>query len=368
MGMPFSESIGIGNGAKYVDCHRIVCEGGDVMRLERPREINGQIDFGSGTKRRGISGLDSGNCRFAFWDGIKIDAHYCPRCGVDAIYTYKRRPIFKCIVCEKQFSLTSGTIFASRKMPMKKILFATPQVIDAAKGVSALELSRKLQCQYKTAWVLEHKLREAMVRDFNLAPLCGTVEVDGTWVGGYTKPKNARKEKDVSNPETLKKNPWAIPYLGKKKLCVVVVRERGGRVRTFVGKSEIEAKDFIRAIVSKDATLHCDQYAGYDDLIWHFKVVFRINHSECFFTPESNTNSAENYFSMLKRAIKGVYHHIAHPNYVHAYTEEMGWRLTNMRIPNLEKFTALVRATALPSNSKFVGVWQRRAVPGRVLH
>src|SRR5918994_6981170 len=86
----------------------------------------------------------------------------CPRCGCVACYEYASRPIFKCKGCGHQFSITSGTIFASRKLPVRDYLLAIAIFVNGAKGYSALQLSRDLDVQYKTAFVLAHKLREAV--------------------------------------------------------------------------------------------------------------------------------------------------------------------------------------------------------------
>jgi transposase-like protein len=103
---------------------------------------------------------------FALFKSIRFAENqgepFCPHCGCVAVYTYKSRPIFKCQGCEKQFSLTSGTVFSHRKMSISDILYAIAEFIEGAKGVSAMYLQRKFQCDYRTAWVLEHKLREAM--------------------------------------------------------------------------------------------------------------------------------------------------------------------------------------------------------------
>lgn len=87
---------------------------------------------------------------------------YCPKCGCTAVYGYKSRPIFKSKGCKAQFSVTSGTIFASRKLARRDILAAIAIFVNGAKGISALQLSRDLDVQYKTAFVMAHKLREAM--------------------------------------------------------------------------------------------------------------------------------------------------------------------------------------------------------------
>ena len=91
----------------------------------------------------------------------------CPRCGCVAVYEYRTPRIFKCEGCERQFSVTTATIFASRKLPMRDLLAAIAIFVNGAKGISALQLSRDLHVQYKTAFVLAHKLREAMGSELN---------------------------------------------------------------------------------------------------------------------------------------------------------------------------------------------------------
>lgn len=86
----------------------------------------------------------------------------CPRCGCVETYDIATRRKFKCVACHHQFSVTSGTIFASRKMSFTDLLAAIVIFVNGAKGYAALHLSRDLDCQYKTAFVLTHKLREAM--------------------------------------------------------------------------------------------------------------------------------------------------------------------------------------------------------------
>src|SRR3954463_3681942 len=89
----------------------------------------------------------------------------CPACGCLAVYEYRCRPLWKCKACGKQFSVTSGTIFHSRKLPFRDYLMAIALFMNGVKGVSALQLGRDLDVSYKTAYVLAHKLREAMGAD-----------------------------------------------------------------------------------------------------------------------------------------------------------------------------------------------------------
>src|SRR5579885_3675011 len=110
---------------------------------------------------------------------------YCPRCGCASVCAYRTRQLWKCKGCQHQFSATSGTIFASRKLPIRDILLAIAIFTNGAKGHSALQLSRDLDCQYKTAFVMDHKIREAMGADVHDEEISGEVEIDGAYLGGY---------------------------------------------------------------------------------------------------------------------------------------------------------------------------------------
>ena len=153
----------------------------------------------------------------------------CPRCGCLGVYRYATRALFKCKACEHQFSVTSGTIFANRKMPLRTILLAIAIFVNGAKGHSALQLSRDLDCQYKTAFVLSHKIREALAAEKADATVSGEVAVDGAYFGGYVKPANYR--------ENRRDRRLAINQTGKRRV-VVIARETHGKTLPFVFKSE----------------------------------------------------------------------------------------------------------------------------------
>ena len=151
--------------------------------------------------------------RWAATDGEPV----CPTCGCVVCYAYASRPIFKCKACGDQFSLTSGTIFSSRKLPMRDYLMAIAIFVNGAKGHSALQLSRDLDCQYKTAFVLAHKLREAMAAEHKGKVLSGHVEIDGAYFGGHIRQTNRKADRIDRR--------LAEHQTGKRK-CVVVMRER----------------------------------------------------------------------------------------------------------------------------------------------
>jgi transposase-like protein len=120
---------------------------------------------------------------------------YCPRCRCIAVYSLTTRNRWKCQRCCHQFSVTSSTVFAGRKLPIRTYLLAIAIFVNSAKGHSALQLSRDLNIQYRSAFVLLHKLRDMISREVNKITLSGRVEVDGAYFGGYVKPANYKKNR-----------------------------------------------------------------------------------------------------------------------------------------------------------------------------
>jgi transposase-like protein len=273
---------------------------------------------------------------------------YCPACGCVAIYAYASRPIFKCKGCDKQFSVTSGTIFASRKLPLRDYLAAIAIFVNGAKGHSALQLSRDLNCQYKTAFVLAHKLREAMGSQ-QPETVGGHVEIDGAYFGGYVKPENRKEDrKDRRRLEN---------QTGKRRV-VVVMRERNGRTLPFVFKGEDDAVPTIRERVADGATLYADEASAWDALHARYAME-RVNHSVAFKDKGVCTNQAESFFSRLRRAEIGTHHHIS-GKYLACYASEMAWREDHRRVANGAQYLAVVAAAAAhPVSAQWSRYWQR---------
>jgi transposase-like protein len=115
----------------------------------------------------------------------------CPACGVvERHWFLSSRRQWRCQDCGHTFSVTSGTIFAHHKLPLQIHLGAIALYSHAVKGLSALQLSRDLDVQYKTAFVVMHKLRQSLMDQRDETPLAGEVELDGGYVGGSVRPAN----------------------------------------------------------------------------------------------------------------------------------------------------------------------------------
>jgi hypothetical protein len=243
--------------------------------------------------------------------------------------------------------VTSGTIFASRKLPVRDYLLAIAIFVNGAKGISALQLSRDLSCDYKTAFVLAHKLRETMAPAAGEVSVGGEVEIDGAYFGGHVKPEN-RIEDRVDRRKTPN---------GKKR-CVVIMRERGGRALPFVVSSEDAAVPMARSIIRPGSTVHADEASHWNALHLNFDTK-RIHHGKAYSLDGACTNQAESFFSRMRRAEIGTHHHIS-GRYLPGYADEFAWRENNRRISNGGQFQILAGLAARATISgRWAGYWQR---------
>lgn len=276
---------------------------------------------------------------------------FCPACGCTEPYFIATRRKWKCRACDKQFSATSGTIFASRKMAFVDLLAAICIWANCAKGISALQLSRDLDCQYKTAFVLAHKLREAMARGNDDVTLDGTVEIDGAYFGGHVRPENHKKDR---------KDRRLLANRDTDRRVVVVLRQRKGRTLPFVVLREADGTKIVRQRVALGTELHADEGLHWDELEATYKA-HRINHSQAYSWDDACTNQAESYFSRLRRAVQGQHHHVS-KQYLYQYANEAAWREDHSRETNGAQHRAILTAAfASPVSRAWKGYWQRSA-------
>jgi transposase-like protein len=204
---------------------------------------------------------------------------FCPKCGCTIVYDCRRAngtARWRCKACRHSFSITSGTLFHSRKMPLRAYLFAIAIFCNEVKGKSMLALSRDLGTHYMTAFVLAHKIREAMASEVKATASVGgggkQAEIDGAYFGGYVKPANRRENR---------RDRRLSEYRSGKRQCVVVIRERDGLTLPGVYRSEGEALDFIRRRVGKGTIVHADESTAWNPLHGRF-LLKRINHQEAY--------------------------------------------------------------------------------------
>lgn len=287
-----------------------------------------------------------------------LDEQICPQCGVCRKHAFIRtRKQWACKDCGHRFSVTSGTVFANHKLGFRVILAAVALFVHAAKGMSALQLSRSLDVQYKTAYVLFHKLRESLMRERDTSLLSGDVEMDGGYCHSYVRPKN-RKQERVDR--RLKQN------LNPNKRAVLVMRERGepgqGAKRTLTSiikqENEQDIRNLVYQYVAPEAVIYADEHSAYASLAARH-TVHQVNHQEAYSAEDgTNQNQAESFFSRMRRLMIGQIHKNA-PKYLPYYANEVAWREDHRRCSSSEQFEYLMQAALkLRPSRDWAGYWQ----------
>lgn len=272
------------------------------------------------------------------WPNGEIGCVHCGEIGRISKITRKatgknkRSTIYQCLACGKQFSATSGTIFNDTHLPLTKWFMAIALICEAKKGISAKQLERHLGVNYRTAWHLAHRIREAMQEG---GLLTGVVEADET----YLTPKKPRKGK---------------PYVKKEKRDVVLgMVERGGKLRLVpIADSKMEIiEPILEKHISPDAVLHTDGHPSYYIIGKRKFAAHRaIDHTKTYAIGDLHTNTIENAFSLLKRGIYGSYHKVS-IKHLGRYCNEFSYRF-NRRGEQAATFDGtlknLARGKALP--------------------
>jgi transposase-like protein len=256
----------------------------------------------------------------------------CPHCGNDEKHyklPNKTRRLWKCAKCRKQFTVTVGTIFESSHVPLHKWLWAFYLICSSKKGMSAHQLHRALKVTYKTAWFMGHRIRYAMQQPPFTSRLAGVVEVDETYVGG--KERN-RKRADRQHKKGR----------GTGKTPVVTLVERGGSVRSerVANVTGRELKGAIRRHVDPSARIVTDSFKSYAGIGKEYASHETVNHAlDEWARGDVHTNTAENFFSILKRGIDGTYHHVSEAH-LPRYLAEFDFRYNARKMTDSERTMA----------------------------
>jgi len=251
----------------------------------------------------------------------------CPACEAKDPGFLKTRRIWKCRDCGRQFSVKLGTIFEDSPLGLDKWLPAIWMLANSKNGISSYELARALGITQKSAWFMLHRIRLAM-RTKTFEKMGGTVEADETFIGGAAKFMHASKRKRVIRGSG-----------GMDKTPVLGMLERGqdgkpSRVRALVVKNitKHQLHKNIRATVKQGSKLFTDasyQYVTARGLRAFFQHQ-AVNHAKEYVRGEVHTNSLENFWSLLKRAIKGTYVSVD-PFHLSAYVDEQVHRFNHRK-------------------------------------
>jgi transposase-like protein len=261
------------------------------------------------------------------------DGPVCPHCeAVGCAYHFDgkaHRPgVYKCKACEKQFTITVGTLFERSHIPLHKWMLALHLMVASKKGVSAHQLHRMLGLTYKSAWFMAMRIREAL-RDTGGEVLGGpnkVVEADETYIGGKSRNRKG--------------------HVPPKEAAFALV-ERDGAVRSFHVAS-VDAKTLrpvLRAHVDKHSYLMTDESPTYIPMGRDFAGHGAVNHSIEEYVRGTfwHTNTIENYFSILKRGITGVYHHVSQ-QHLKRYLAEFDFRYNERMALGVDDDERMARA------------------------
>ncbi|MDR3713955.1 MAG: IS1595 family transposase [Puia sp.] len=276
--------------------------------------------------------------RLRWPDGVVI----CPTCGGKDVTWMPTRSLYQCKGKhpKRQFSVKVGTIFEDSPISLGKWLLIGWMLANCRNGISSHEVARTIGITQKSAWFMLHRLRTAAQEENHSEPLFDEVECDETFIGGK-----------VGNMHTSRK-PKGTGFSGKPvgamaKTTVMGILQRGGNVRAMVVKNHkrkhLQAE--IQKHVAPGSTLYTDDlhsYRGLPGYVHHY-----VDHATKYVSGQVHTNGLENFWSLLKRCIKGTYIQVR-PEHLQAYVAEQVFRYNTRKkldITEQQRFSTLLEGT-----------------------
>ena len=276
---------------------------------------------------------DLANCREYIMARRWPNGVTCPTCGSSKVTFSVKHNRWQCGSHhpKRQFTVKTGTIFEDSPLGLDKWLVAMWMVINCKNGVSSYEIARDLGITQKSAWFILHRLREVM-QDETAPKLAGEIEADETFVGGITKNMH-RRSKRLKNAKGS--NNWG-------KSVVLGLLERDGRARAAVAPNRHKhvIHENVIANVEAGSKLYTDEHVSYENLPYAREI---INHAQIYVQGHVHTNGIENFWSLLKRTLKGTYVSVD-PAHLQAYLNEQVFRFNNRKeMTDADRFDLAVR-------------------------
>jgi transposase-like protein len=261
----------------------------------------------------------------------------CPTCGRPNPAWLANVQRFQCGAKhpKRQFSVKVGTIFEDSPIALKSWLLAVWMIVNCKNGISSYEIARALGVTQKTGWFMLHRIRKAM-QDSDGGQLGGEIEIDETYIGG--KARNMHHDKR----EKMRGRTWQ----GKAAVMGLLQRHPSkgkSRVRTAVIPStkRHQLKHQIEKHVEDGATVYTDSLPSYDYLPVYYNHNV-INHAEAYAEGQVHTNGLENFWSLLKRSIRGTYVSVE-PFHLFRYLDEQAMRFNERGLTDAERFAKTMK-------------------------
>ncbi len=260
----------------------------------------------------------------------------CPTCGSTEVSFLSSRRLWKCSAehARRQFSIKVGTVMEDSPIGLDKWLPAIWLIVNCKNGISSHELARDLDVTQKTAWFMLHRIRLAMQTGTWEKKISGTAEADETFIGGLS--RNMHK-KDRARKIT------GTGGAGKALVMGLLDREtKTVRVRHLPNRTKETLQAQIREHVESGANVFTDEYVSYTGLDGEYVHKF-VNHAERYVDGAVHTNGLENFWSLLKRGIKGTYVAVE-PFHLFRYLDEQAFRFNERKGTDLSRFVQVLGA------------------------
>jgi transposase-like protein len=279
------------------------------------------------------------NCRAFMMDLRWPDGKVaCPRCNSEHVVYLAKARVWKCYAKHPSptFSLKTGTVFEDSPLGLDKWLAAVWLVVNCKNGISSYEMARDLDVTQKSAWFMNHRIRRALHAG-SFDKLTGHVEADETFIGGKARNMHASKRRKlgISQSKSL---------VGKVAVMGLLERhnkdEGGAKVRTMViaNRKKHQLEQTITEHVETGSHLYTDALRSYDRMSQRDFVHKVIDHAENYVDGAVHTNGLENYWSLLKRALKGTYVSVE-PFHLFRYLDEQAFRFNNRKgVTDFDRF------------------------------
>jgi len=254
----------------------------------------------------------------------------CPRCGSKEHSYISTRRFWFCKGCKKQFTVKVASIFEDSPLGMDKWMLAVWLIVTCKNGISSYEIANHLGITQKSAWHLMHRIRKAM-QSGSFAKFSGHVEVDETFLGGKARNMHiAQRQRRITSTG------------GYDKVPVMGILERGGKVRVKVvpNRKKHALQTEVRKHVEAGSALYSDALLSYSGLASEYAHQV-IDHAVAYVDGNVHTNGLENFWSLLKRSIRGTYVSVE-PYHLHRYLDEQALRFNERKMSAADKFAMVM--------------------------